>query len=114
MSDEQDLEQRLRHYRPASPSPEFDGRLLSAIQGAHLRVSRFPALRGGRALAASLLIVACVGAWWWTSVGRRAVPAANSPKVVRLVMEDGTTLILSTEPDRELLPPGTAIILGGE
>jgi len=71
-------------------------------------------LRGARALAASILIVACFGAWWWTSVDRRAVPAANSANVMRLVMEDGTTLIFSTGSDREALPPGTAIILGGE
>jgi hypothetical protein len=42
-----------------------------------------------------------------------ATPTVAPSRVIRVTADDGTTWILSTMPDDDLLPPGSAIVVGG-
>jgi hypothetical protein len=122
-----DLDDRLR--RAAEPEPEAVDRVV------RVALASADAGRPGSAvvpvrewhgafatLAACLIATVTFGVWW---CARQASPAPAgvyraeasrsviTSRVVAVTADDGTTLILSTTPGDEWLPPGSRIVVGG-
>ena len=125
--DTDDLDDRLR--RAAEPEPEVVDRVVRvalASAGAGRTESAIMPVRewhGAFAtLAACLVAMVTLGVWWCArqaspaSVGVYRVEASRSvitSRVMGLTTDDGTTLILSTMPGDDWLPPGSGIVVGG-
>lgn len=127
-----DLDERVRQAGEVD-SAVVDRLVRAALESDATARAAWP--RAFAALAACLVAVVALGAWW---VGRRPAPPAGvyrvqattevasegvfqveanqslaPPRVIQLTSDGGATWILSTTPEDNRLPPGSAIVIGG-
>jgi hypothetical protein len=115
-----DLDERLR--QAARPDDAAVERVVVTVLGAQagrrapqanpLPWRRWPA---PFAVASACLLAAVVlGVWWCAQAPAPAMPAGRPNQVFSVTADDGTTWIFSSTPSEDWLPPGTAIVIGGE
>lgn len=105
------------------PSDDLDERLRRAARPAEAAVDRIArtALAGAAPLrnlsrlipvAAVLVCLLALGAWWTHRAARTGVTSEGNDDAIFLQASDGTTWIVVGVPEREYLPPGTCVVIG--
>jgi hypothetical protein len=102
-----DVDERLR--RAARPNEMAVDRITRAAL-ANVARSRRPARL--IPVAALLVCLLALGAWWSHRATRTAVTFKDNGDAILLQAPDGTTWIVAGVPAKEYLPPGTCVVIG--
>jgi hypothetical protein len=101
-----DVDERFR--RAARPDEMAVDRIARAALASVARSRRLARLIP---VAALLVCLLALGAWWSHRAARTAATSNSSGDAILLQAPDGTTWIVAGVPAKEYLPPGTCVVI---